>query len=77
MSELGLIERINREVLHTLGLAICRTPETGASEAVLVAPDGKFEYSTNLKSTLLNKEQITSKLLEMSTGQRVRSGCNT
>lgn len=44
-SELGLIERINREVLHPLGLAMCRTVETGDSPGLLVSPDGEFEYS--------------------------------
>ncbi|WP_436718977.1 DUF7415 domain-containing protein, partial [Vibrio cholerae] len=29
MSELGLIEKINREILHPLGLAITRNVETG------------------------------------------------
>lgn len=34
MSELGLIERINREILHPIGLAISRNPDTGSSDSV-------------------------------------------
>ena len=45
MSALGLILRINTEVLHPLGLAMARNPETGHSEQILVAPDGVFTYS--------------------------------
>lgn len=36
MSELGLVERINREICHPLGLAISRNPETGFSEWISV-----------------------------------------
>lgn len=49
MSKLGLIVRINTEILHPLGLALSRDPMTGYSEAVLIAPDGKWEYSQDIK----------------------------
>ena len=39
MSELGLIIRINQEILHPLGLAMERTPD-GNSPGVLIADDG-------------------------------------
>ena len=58
MSELGLIEQINTEILHPIGLAISRNPETGFSEAVLIADDGVFEYSPNLKTTILPKDEL-------------------
>lgn len=45
MSELGLIRRINTEVLHPLGLAMSRTPETGHSESILISDDGIWEYA--------------------------------
>lgn len=48
MSELGLIERINREILHELGLALSRTPDTGVSEFVLVADDKVWEYPSEI-----------------------------
>ncbi len=43
-SELGLIERINREILHPLGLTMSREPETGQSNCIYVAPDKLFTY---------------------------------
>lgn len=48
-SELGLVERINREVLHPLGLAMTRTPATGFSHSILVAPDKEFTYAPNIE----------------------------
>ena len=48
MSKLGLIERINREILHPLGLAVSRTVETGVSEQILIADDKKWEYSPDM-----------------------------
>ena len=44
-SRQGLIERINTEILHPLGLAMCRTPEDGGSPGLLVAEDGLWEYA--------------------------------
>lgn len=62
MSKLGLIERINREILHPLGLAIAREVTTGISEKVLVAPDGIFEYG-EIKSTIISEDEI-NKILD-------------
>jgi hypothetical protein len=44
LSKRGLIERINREILHPIGLAVCRDPDTGTSPGAFVSPDGKFCY---------------------------------
>jgi hypothetical protein len=44
-SRQGLIERINTEILHPLGLAMCRTPEDGTSPGLLIAEDGQWEYA--------------------------------
>lgn len=41
----GLVERINTEILHPLGLAMFRTPEDGSSPGLLIAEDGKWEYA--------------------------------
>jgi len=41
----GLLMRINREIMHPLGLAICRVPETGVSLGALVSDDGPFVYA--------------------------------
>ncbi|TBU71000.1 DUF7415 domain-containing protein [Phytopseudomonas daroniae] len=44
ISRLGLLERINREIMHPLGYAICRVVETGQSPGALVSPDGTWVY---------------------------------
>lgn len=62
MSKLGLIERINREILHPLGLAMSRTLETGHSEKVLVSEDGEWEYSPGIRSTILDDAEIKLRL---------------
>lgn len=45
LSRLGLIERINREIMHPLGYAVCREVETGISPGALISPDGEWKYS--------------------------------
>lgn len=57
-SKLGLIEKINKEILHPLGLAMCRVPETGTSPNILVAPDGEFQYDPEMKSGVKSNEFI-------------------
>lgn len=57
-SELGLIEKINKEVLHPLGLAMTRNPETGSSESILIADDGVWKYSQVMKSTIKTDEEV-------------------
>ncbi|EMA1801304.1 hypothetical protein SD377_001907 [Cronobacter turicensis] len=44
LSALGLIFRINHEILHPMGLAIFRDPDSGKSEGALIADDGVFSY---------------------------------
>ena len=58
MSELGLIERINREILHPLGLAMSRNIETGHSEEILIAFDGIWTYHPDRKSTIIPDDEI-------------------
>lgn len=48
LSALGLIVRINAEILHPLGLAIFRDPASGISAGAMIAPDGKWEYAPDL-----------------------------
>lgn len=43
MSDLGLLYAINTIVLHPIGLAIARDPETGQS-TIIKADDGYFVY---------------------------------
>jgi hypothetical protein len=52
ISRLGLLERINREIMHPLGLAVCRIPETGISPGALVSPDGEFVYADPISPDL-------------------------
>lgn len=43
LSDMGLIWKINKEILHPLGLALCRDGES--SPGVKVSEDGEFQYS--------------------------------
>ncbi|EDW9825730.1 DUF550 domain-containing protein [Salmonella enterica] len=45
LSRRGLLERINREIFHPIGLAVFRDPNTGQSGGALISPDGVWEYS--------------------------------
>jgi len=58
MSELGLIERINREICHPLGLAVSREPETGFSKKILIADDGEWEYDPKIKPSVISDKKI-------------------
>ena len=44
ISRRGLLVRINQEIMHPLGLAICRDPETGISPGAVVSDDGAWFY---------------------------------
>lgn len=48
LSALGLIVRINTEIIHPLGLAIFRDPDSGVSAGAMIAPDGKWEYAPDV-----------------------------
>jgi len=62
-SKLGLIQRINSEILHPLGLAMTRNTTTGASDFILVAEDGHYEYSDDVViKPILTKEEIQEKI---------------
>ncbi len=62
MSELGLIYRINKEILHPLGLAVSRNPDTGFSEEIYISDDGEWEYDETKIRISLSKEEIQQKL---------------
>lgn len=57
LSALGLIVRINAEILHPLGLAIFRDPASGISAGAMIAPDGKWEYAPDVIEGL--KERLS------------------
>ncbi|MCM2185803.1 MazG-like family protein [Klebsiella pneumoniae] len=48
LSALGLLIRINAEILHPLGLAIFRDPAFGSSPGAMISPDGKWEYAPGI-----------------------------
>lgn len=48
LSALGLVVRINAEILHPLGLAVFRDPASGISAGAMIAPDGKWEYAPEI-----------------------------
>lgn len=62
MSELGLIEKINTEILHPLGLAISRNPETGVSAAILISDEGEWEYGPDMESTILPNDVLKRRI---------------
>lgn len=64
MSELGLIERINKEILHPLGLSMSREVESGHSKKIFIADDGYWEYPTDRASTIIPDEMILKKITE-------------
>ena len=68
MSRLGLLERINTEICHPLGLAICRDVETGNSPSILIADDGKWEYPDDGDTTILPDDEIREILYGESSG---------
>lgn len=45
LSKRGLLRKINEEILHPIGLAVCRDPETGISPGAIVSPDGVWTYA--------------------------------
>ena len=65
-SELGLVERINTEVLHPLGLAMARNPDDGTSPCVLVADDRVFKYAEGYKrKPVITKDELHDKINSM------------
>lgn len=50
ISRLGLLERINREIMHPLGYAVARVVETGSSPGALVSSDDRWVYPEDLES---------------------------
>ena len=65
LAELGLLERINREVLHPLGLAACRDPESGVSKCALISDDGEWEYAPDIESKIINDDEVRRRYQDM------------
>jgi hypothetical protein len=56
MSDLGLLYAINKLVLHPIGLAVARDPDTGES-VILKAKDGVFEYGEGVDERNIKRLQ--------------------
>lgn len=58
LSAMGLMVRINAEILHPLGLAIFRDPASGNSQGAIISPDGsKWEYAPGIVEGLRSKRR--------------------
>ena len=71
LSELGLVERINREILHPLGLAVSREPDTGFSTKIFISPDGVFEFEKSMESKVKSDEFVLQEIskIQLSNGE--------
>ena len=58
LSDLGLLERINKEILHPLGLAVCRTVEDGTSLGALISEDWEWRYSADMQSKIKTDKEV-------------------
>ncbi|WP_103199377.1 DUF7415 domain-containing protein [Pectobacterium odoriferum] len=52
ISRRGLMFRINNEIMHPLGLAVFRDPDSGVSGGALVADDGVWRYEENILASV-------------------------
>lgn len=64
IAELGLLERINREIMHPLGLAVFRIPEDGTSGGAFISPDGIFEYG-DIESKVVPPSETVKKIKKL------------
>lgn len=69
-STLGLIERINSELLHPLGLAMCRDVSTGVSPYLLVAEDKVWTYSPDFKPLPVLRSEEIHQIIELNVNQQ-------
>lgn len=63
LSQMGLIERINREILHPLGLAMARDVVAGISPYAVIAPDGHWAYESN-RASLIKPDDEVRRMIE-------------
>lgn len=57
LSEMGLIYKINKDVLHPLGLALTRNPDTGMSEGCII-DTVDFEFTYDYELTQRNEKKL-------------------
>ena len=65
ISELGLLQKINREIMHPLGLAIYRDPSSSTSGGALIADDGVWEYSPEITNKILDDDEVVLRVQQM------------
>lgn len=70
-STLGLIERINSELLHPLGLAMCRDVSTGVSPYLLVAEDKVWTYGPDFKPLPVLRSEEIHQIIELNVKKEV------
>jgi hypothetical protein len=65
ISELGLLQRINREIMHPLGLALYRNVDDGSSSGALIADDGVWEYSPEITKKILSDDEVVLRVQQL------------
>ncbi|MBT9186374.1 hypothetical protein ILP31_20020 [Pectobacterium punjabense] len=76
ISRRGLLVRINSEIMHPIGLAIFRDPDSGQSGGALVADDGVWQYEQNFlasvaaRSAMNNAEKAQTLAAEIAEQER-------
>ena len=58
LSNWGLIYKINKEILHPLGLALTRNPKDGTSEGCVVDESGDLLWEFSKDITDRNEEKL-------------------
>lgn len=74
LSKLGLIYKINHEILHPLGLALGYDPDCGDSDGAFLASDDKWEYSPEIEQNGNDKYEafLAKKIEGMTTAEIVK-----
>ncbi|QHJ78820.1 MAG: hypothetical protein [Caudoviricetes sp.] len=71
LSRMGLIFKINKEILHPLGLAISYDKDVGDSEGAIIAEDGKWEFSAKSEAIGYERLEILNEQIKTKTIQEV------
>lgn len=56
ITEQGLLRRINKDIMHPLGLAIVRDVETGKSPGAIILSEGRWEPSEDVAIRVVQGE---------------------
>lgn len=77
IAKLGLLQRINKEIMHPLGLAVYRDPSDGSSGGALIADDGVWEYSPEITSKILADDVVVERIRELLAQEENREDTNS